>query len=129
MPVLSIRFKDADLVPLRAYARAHQLDISTAIRQLARMGLAGTRGAPTPKINGALIEQIAQRQMQDARRLDDLINLCVQLLTITRVFAQATDKALLDQALQSAKQAITDLNTRRTTSAAAALSHDTRSSP
>jgi hypothetical protein len=129
MPVLSIRFKDADLVPLRAYARAHQLDVSTAIRQLARMGLAGTRGAPAPKINGALVEQIAHRQMLDARRIDDLINLCVQLLTITRVFAQASDKALLDQALQSAKQAITDLNVRRVAPAAAALLHDNRSSP
>ncbi len=87
------------------------------------------RAIQTPKINGALVEQIAQRQALDARRIDDLINLCVQLLTITRVFAQATDKALLDQELQSAKQVIADLNTRRTTPAAAALLHDNRSSP
>jgi hypothetical protein len=127
MPCLPIRFSDQEIAPIRAYARMHQLPVSSAVRQLIRLGLARTRSAPAPKIEVALIEQIAHRQAQDAHRLDDLINLCVQLLTITRVFAQATDPKLLDHALHSAKQLIADLNARKPTSSVSALPQDQRS--
>ena len=130
MPCLPVRFSDQDLVPIRAYARASHLPVSSAVRTLVQLGL---RASSPRQSEAYLLRDRVKQQGEELEklvtRIDDLINLSVQLLTITRLFAQASDKVLLDQALQSAKQAITDLNTRRTTPAAAALLHDTRSSP
>jgi hypothetical protein len=110
MTILPIRFSESDLRPVRAYARLSGMPVSSAVKDLTRRGLAATGGKDDAEMRH--LRELVSSVARESQRIDDLIRLSVQLLTIARVFAQASDRKLLETALQSSRQTIAELNLR-----------------
>jgi hypothetical protein len=86
MPVIPLRYRDSDIAPIKAYASAQDIPLSTAIKQLAKLGLSTVE-------DGATLHD-------QAHRLQNNLQWTIEALMILRL--QCTDKAILSRAQAAA---------------------------
>lgn len=97
MPVIPLRYNESEIADIRAFASEKKLPLSTAIKHLARAGVAA-------HVDGSTLES-------QANRLQALLQYQVELLMLARLQASG-NKGQLQQAQEMAKKFYAQLTER-----------------
>ncbi len=89
MPVISVRFRDADIAPIQAFADTQIVPLSRAIKQLAKLGLSYLE-------DGATQWEIANRSKAN-------LQWTIEAVMILRLLSTAADKTILPRAQAAGK--------------------------
>lgn len=90
MPVIPLRYRDPDIAPIKAFANARKIPLSTAIKQLAKLGLLTVEDGAT--------------QQDQANRLQATLMWTLEGVMILRLLSATADKTLLARAQAAAKE-------------------------
>jgi len=90
MPVIPTRYSDSDIAPFIAFAKERKMPLSTAIKQLAKLGLSTVADGAT--------------QQDQANRLQSNLTWTIESLMILRLLSSKSDPQILAKAQAAAKE-------------------------